>query len=217
MIPPPRRSPAPEDRRRDPERTRRALLEAALSEFAAKGFEGARVGDIAARAGVSKQLVSYYFGGKEGLYQAIVEHWSELEAEIDLPGLTFDELVLRYVDMSHEQPDLVRLFLRDNLDLDPTTIAFDPDAPEVVDMRARQRAGEVTEALDPAFVLLAMQSITVCGYTLPNEVARYLGMDPRSDGFLEYLRGQLRLLVGYLGPDRRDPDPAVGPAPTVVD
>lgn len=204
MASAPRRSPAPDERQRDAERTRGALLDAALTEFAEKGFEGARVGDIAARAGVSKQLVSYYFGGKEGLYQAIVERWSDLEQEIAQPGLSLDELVLRYLDVGNREPELVRLFLRDNLDLDPAAIAYDADAPEVVDMRARQQAGEVTDALDPAFVLLTMQAVTVCGFNLPGDVKRYLGMDPRSAEFLEFMRGQLRLLVRCLGADRRE-------------
>ena len=70
-----RRSPAAHERRRDAERTRQALLDAALTEFAAKGRTGARVSEIAGRAGVNKQLISYYFGGKDGLYRALVEGW----------------------------------------------------------------------------------------------------------------------------------------------
>ena len=69
----PRRSPKPEERQRDPERTRRLILEAAGAEFAAKGYAGARIAAIAARAGVNQQLISYYFDGKEGLYRAMSE------------------------------------------------------------------------------------------------------------------------------------------------
>lgn len=66
-----RRAPAPDERTLDAERSRRLLLDAALEEFSAKGFAGARVQDIADRAGVNKQLINYYFGGKEGLYHAL--------------------------------------------------------------------------------------------------------------------------------------------------
>ncbi|SHJ24600.1 transcriptional regulator, TetR family [Roseomonas rosea] len=72
---PTRRAPG----RRDPENTRRALLEAAIGEFAAKGLAGARVDEIAARSGVNKQLVYHYFGTKEDLYAAALE---EVYAEI---------------------------------------------------------------------------------------------------------------------------------------
>ena len=38
-----------------------------IAEFSAKGFAGARVSEIAARAGVNQQLIAYYFDGKQGL------------------------------------------------------------------------------------------------------------------------------------------------------
>ncbi|MGW3998254.1 TetR family transcriptional regulator, partial [Amycolatopsis sp. NPDC004772] len=76
----PRRSPKPQERQRDPERTRRLILEAAAAEFAAKGYAGARIAAIAARAGVNQQLISYYFDGKEGLYRAMSEGWGQRQS-----------------------------------------------------------------------------------------------------------------------------------------
>src|SRR5205823_5221630 len=49
--------------------SRQRPLEAAMHEFAARGPAGARVEAIGRRAGVNKQLITYYFGGKEGLYR----------------------------------------------------------------------------------------------------------------------------------------------------
>ena len=57
---------------RDPEGTQRKILAAALQEFSAKGINGARVDAIAARAGVNKQLLYYYFGSKNGLFRAVL-------------------------------------------------------------------------------------------------------------------------------------------------
>src|SRR5580692_5835237 len=71
----PRRAPAAGDRQRDAERSRQSLLAAALEEFSLRGFAGARVADIARRAGVNKQLINYYFGSKEGLYLALQRAW----------------------------------------------------------------------------------------------------------------------------------------------
>src|SRR3981081_1314118 len=70
-----RRAPAPGERKRDPERTRERILDAARTEFGAKGFAGARVSEIADRAGVNKQLLSYYFGGKQGLYDELASRF----------------------------------------------------------------------------------------------------------------------------------------------
>ena len=53
--------------------SREALIQAAIAEFSASGLAGARVDEIAAVAGVNKQLVYHYFGSKDGLYQAALE------------------------------------------------------------------------------------------------------------------------------------------------
>src|SRR5215470_13930703 len=57
-----------------PEQTRQAILNAALREFAREGLAGARTDAIARAAGVNKALISYYFGGKNGLYSATLDH-----------------------------------------------------------------------------------------------------------------------------------------------
>ena len=59
---------------RDPERTRAAILRAATDEITAKGLTGARVDAIAKRAGVNKRMLYHYFGDKQGLYLAVLEH-----------------------------------------------------------------------------------------------------------------------------------------------
>src|SRR5947208_5506660 len=67
---------SPKSRRRrinDPEGTNRNIIEIATEEFAGKGFSGARVDDISARTKTSKRMIYYYFGGKEGLYIAVLE------------------------------------------------------------------------------------------------------------------------------------------------
>lgn len=58
---------------RDPSRTRAAILDAATREFTAKGLNGARVDTIAKQSGVNKRMIYHYFGGKEGLYLAVLE------------------------------------------------------------------------------------------------------------------------------------------------
>src|SRR5476651_114113 len=57
---------------RNPERTRERILAAALKEFAAKGFAGARVDVIARRASINKRMLYHYFGNKEKLFRAVL-------------------------------------------------------------------------------------------------------------------------------------------------
>jgi len=192
--------------RRDPERTRQALLDAALAEFADKGLAGARVSEIAARAGVNKQLISYHFDGKEGLYRALAERWLEREREFADPALPLGELVARYVRETVEQRAMTRLFLRECLedgappDWDPR--ASDDEPEEVADLRRRQADGEIAAGLDPAFLLLALQAAASAGVAFPGDVRRFTGLEPDSPEFAARYGEQLRLLVERLSERR---------------
>jgi AcrR family transcriptional regulator len=57
---------------RDPHATRTALKTAGMALFAQRGFSGATADRIARRAGVNKAMINYHFGGKRGLYSAIL-------------------------------------------------------------------------------------------------------------------------------------------------
>jgi AcrR family transcriptional regulator len=71
----PKSKPAKPDmkRARQPDVTRRNILDAALYEFAAKGLAGARVDEIAERSGSNKRMIYEYFGNKEGLWLTVLE------------------------------------------------------------------------------------------------------------------------------------------------
>jgi TetR/AcrR family transcriptional regulator len=59
--------------RGEPERTRAAILRAAVEEFANEGIAGARTEAIARAARVNKALLYYYFKDKETLYGAVLD------------------------------------------------------------------------------------------------------------------------------------------------
>jgi len=196
-----RRSPAPEERQRDPERTRRALLDAALVEFAAKGRAGARVSEIAERAGVNKQLISYYFGGKQGLYDALVERWLGQEAEFAPRELPLDELVSRYVADSAGNRDMYRLMIRESLEglaMPAPEEAASGESPEVADLRRRQEEGELASDLDPALLLLMFQAAASVGVLFPGNVRKLTGLDPASEDFTDRYGAMIRRVVRHL-------------------
>jgi AcrR family transcriptional regulator len=66
------RAPVARTRKIAPEARRQAILKAALSVFAERGFEAARLDDVAARAGVAKGTLYLYFRDKEALFEALV-------------------------------------------------------------------------------------------------------------------------------------------------
>jgi len=108
--------------RRDPVATRKKLLTAARLEFARHGFAGARVDEIAERAGVNKQLVYHYFGDKDALYLAVLE-WvyediREQERRLNLEGLPPDKAIRKLIEASFDHlaanPDFIVLLNDEN-------------------------------------------------------------------------------------------------------
>ncbi|WP_176946936.1 TetR/AcrR family transcriptional regulator [Lentzea fradiae] len=71
-------------RPRNASATREALLKAARPLFARNGYEATTVNQVAQAAGFSPNLVTRYFGGKEGLFLAAME--ARLNLESTLPG-----------------------------------------------------------------------------------------------------------------------------------
>jgi len=63
----------PRKRERNADSTKKDLLNAGEIEFAAKGFDGARLQSIARAVGVQQALIHHYFDDKEGLYRAVIE------------------------------------------------------------------------------------------------------------------------------------------------
>src|ERR1700710_248427 len=119
---PKQRSSGAKPRRRDPAATQKKLLTAARHEFAGKGLAGARVDEIAARAGVNKQLVYHYFGDKDALYQAVLErvygdirhHEHKLRLEGLPPKLAIQKLIESSFDYLALHPDFIVLVNDEN-------------------------------------------------------------------------------------------------------
>ncbi|WP_433467423.1 TetR/AcrR family transcriptional regulator [Spirillospora sp. CA-128828] len=195
------RAPAPEERQRDAERTRAALLEAALEEFAAKGQAGARVQDIADRAGVNKHLISYYFGGKEGLYRELQRRWVEHEREFAGEDVPLDEVAVRYLRRCVDDPRPTRLMLWNGLEDGPKP-EDTPVAQSIRDdldqIKKRQERGELPAELDPASVRLAVNAMTAAPMLMPHVVRVAFGLDPGSPEFEKRYGEQLRLMIKLL-------------------
>ncbi|MFP6559798.1 TetR family transcriptional regulator [Paraburkholderia sp. B3] len=109
--------------KRDPEGTRRRILLAAAEEFANGGLFGARVDQIARRAETNERMLYYYFGSKEQLFTAVLEHafcaLNEAEGTLDLAGLAPVEAMTRLAhfvwDYYRDHPDFLRLINNENL------------------------------------------------------------------------------------------------------
>ena len=82
--------------------TRDRILQVSLEEFAARGFDGAKVDRIARRAKVNKAMLYYHFRSKANLYLTILREQfaalGEAAATARVPGLPADEQLTRFID-----------------------------------------------------------------------------------------------------------------------
>ncbi|WP_299141155.1 TetR/AcrR family transcriptional regulator [uncultured Tateyamaria sp.] len=110
-------------RKRDADATRGRILAAAKTEFAKLGLAGARVDEIAERAGSNKRMIYHYFGGKEALFCAVLEEVyldirnAERALELDaLPPRDAMERLVRFTwDYYLANPEFITLVNSANL------------------------------------------------------------------------------------------------------
>ena len=121
-MPARRAAAAPPEAEAEQNAARTAILAAARTEFSAKGLAGARVNEIAARAGVNKQLIYYYFGSKEDLYRIALEDvYTEirtLERGLHLGDMAPAEAMAALIGFSFDylarHPDFIGLLNHEN-------------------------------------------------------------------------------------------------------
>ncbi|GII79357.1 hypothetical protein Sru01_43390 [Sphaerisporangium rufum] len=190
------------------ERTRGKILDAAVAEFGAKGYAGARTAGIAARAGVNQQLIAYYFGGKQGLLDELRRRWAAGQDAVAPADGTFAASVAAYLDMTLDAPDWARLVVWQALGDGPAhgtqeaaAAQRDRLAEGVRRVRERQRAGELTGAVSAEFVMFLAHLVAFAPIALPQLTGDLLGVPPGSP---EYRRRCLDQLMTLLTP----PEPA---------
>ncbi len=110
-------------KKRDPEATRRRIMEAAIKDFSKLGFGGARVDRIAAAAKTNERMLYYYFNSKQGLFLSVLEEvflrYNEAEKELHLdetkPAESIKILASFMWDYYYHHPEFIRLLNSENL------------------------------------------------------------------------------------------------------
>lgn len=149
------------------------IVTAAREEFSRRGFDGARVDQIARRAGVNKQLLFYYFHSKRGLFSAVLARGAaELEQALAALPATGDRPLERIratlaaqFDFLANHPDLVTLLTQAGRS---DTRPFAPAIKRLVVLVAEgQGRGQVRDDVDPH--LAAAQALVL--------MVAYLGLE----------------------------------------
>lgn len=110
-------------RKRDPERTRAEILKVSTEVFAAQGYSGARVDEIAALTRTTKRMIYYYFGSKEQLYLEVLKDAyggiRAAEREIQVGSLNPRDAVRRLAELTYDHhvqhSDFIRLVMIENI------------------------------------------------------------------------------------------------------
>lgn len=111
-------------RERQKKETQQKILQAALEEFAERGFDGASIREIANRAGVIHGLVKYHFKNKEHLWRTAVDYLFERQAIEMAQSKEFADLssyeqtkdwLKRYVRYSANYPEHARIMVQESV------------------------------------------------------------------------------------------------------
>jgi AcrR family transcriptional regulator len=191
---------------RDPARTQERILAAALHEFAAHGFAGARVDRIARLAAINKRMLYHYFGHKEKLFREVLRRkiavrskWFAAAPDDPAESLPY------WFDLASSDLDWIRLLEWEALQRGGGKVIDEEErrqsaAQAVEDIRRRQRLGHLPEHLDPRHLLLAMISLTSYGVAFPQVTRLITGLSPNDSKYRKERTEFLRRLGATLRP-----------------
>jgi len=206
----PSHQPAPHLRRRQAraDATRTALLDAALTEFAANGFEGTSTRAIAERAGTHQPQINYHFDSKDALWRAAVDHlFDRLDEAMrshqttdgpegpgpdDVTPVTresFAAMIRAFVRAVAELPELNRIMVLEAT-MDSSRLAWIVDHHTTARYRllttqwSELRAAGAVRDIDPAVAYYSLIGAASLAYVNAPE-ARLLGQDTSEASFIE--------------------------------
>jgi TetR/AcrR family transcriptional regulator len=148
------------------------ILAAALDVFAAQGFRGATLDQIAEVAGLSKPNLLYYFASKEAIYTTLLSRlldtWLDPLRAMKADGEPVEELigyVRRKLDLARDYPRESRLFAREMLQGAPRMKAvIEGDLADLVADKARVLTGWMDQGriarLHPWHLIFSIWALT---------------------------------------------------------
>ncbi len=202
---------------RNPEQTRRSILNAATTEFAARGLEGGRTDRIAANAGVAKRMIFHYFGSKEGLFQAVLETnyarirsaEAKLELSSQVPMKAMAELIEFSFDWFLSHPEFIPLLNEGNLhegrhvrNSSEVRSLNMPLVERINDiLKSGVETGEMRPGVDPIELYISIAAISYFYFSNRHTLSGIFDRDLMSDDALANRRRHVvELVLGYLRP-----------------
>jgi AcrR family transcriptional regulator len=185
-------------------RTREKILAAALREFSARGFAGARVDAIARRARVNKRMLYYCFGAKQDLYREILRRKISQRAEWleSMPDDFAGALTHIYLSGGTDM-DFVRLMEWEAIDSGGKRCMAEAERralfeKAVARLRVLQRKGSIPRGADLTQLFISMLSLAMFPLVMPQIIRLIHGMEPTDPRFMRQRANFLRWLGNRL-------------------
>jgi TetR/AcrR family transcriptional regulator len=183
---------------RNPQQTQQRILEAALQEFAAKGFAGARVDVIARRARINKRMLYHYFGDKEGLFREVLRR-KIAERAAWLAGASEDpaERLPAWFQLACRDREWIQLLEWEALQWGEKKVIDEERRQESVGraverVRQQQAKGLLDPSRDPGHLLLSMMAITAYAVAFPQLARLVTGLSVSDEKFQKQREAFLR-------------------------
>ena len=190
------------------------ILQSALIEFSSKGYDGARVNDIASRAGISKPLIYDYFGDKEAVYSAALrEAYVQIrlgESKLNMDGLepeaAIKELVVFTMNHFRENPWFISMLNTENL-RGGTTISQMEGASDIQSPLIKKldsvlakgaRAGSFRTGLDAVDIYIFIASLCYFPVSNAHTLRGAFGTDIDTDWLDQRSKDAAEMMVRYL-------------------
>lgn len=187
----------PAKSRRSPEELNARILDAAIVEFSEHGFSGGRIDRISKRAKTVDRMLYYYFGNKERLYQAVLEHvyaamigaQRNFVTSADDPVAGMRQLIAHSWEHYSTHPELVRLLMTENLmrgkHIRKSPTIKDVSFPLVETVNGILEAGQAKRLfrkdVEPEFVLMSIMSLAFFYVSNHYTCSQWLGVDLADD------------------------------------
>ncbi len=198
-------------RRRDPEATRAAILEAAEELFLTAGLAETPTSRIARHAGVTKSLIHHHFGSKEDLwdevkrrhfdnyYEAQKQMLSSSQGTAELLG----ESLIAYFRYLQNDPHAVRFMSWRFVETEDPCLAQEDElfALGIERIREAQEAGELRADIDPLSMIKAFLAMSLHWFQTKPLLCQMLGPDADVEAVEEtYLDDVVKIFLDGVRP-----------------
>ena len=182
----------------DASEVRERLLDAAVEIAVEQGFDSAGLREIARRAEVSPGMISYYFGDRQGLYQAMFERvfariQEKVDSVLDAPDRSTEDrvadLIRIQISSIAADPWLPRVVMRELLARKDTPLkafigefmAQGPIAMMIERLEEAQADGAISADYDPPMLAMTLASLSGFPFLMLPMLGPHMGLELDGD------------------------------------